>query len=61
MIPVGLIGWVVVLALVVFILFNAIQVLMEYERGVVFRLGRFSSVKGPGLRLIIPFVSYNFV
>ncbi len=56
MIPVGLIGWVVVLALVVFILFNAIQVLMEYERGVVFRLGRFSSVKGPGLRLIIPFV-----
>ncbi len=56
MIPVGLIGWVVLLALVVFILSNAIKVLFEYERGVVFRLGRFSTVKGPGLRLIIPVV-----
>jgi regulator of protease activity HflC (stomatin/prohibitin superfamily) len=34
----------------------AVKVLNEYERGVVFRLGRFSSVKGPGLVLIIPFV-----
>ncbi len=56
MIPVNLIGWGVVLALVVFILLNAVQILFEYERGVIFRLGRFSAVKGPGLRLIIPFV-----
>ncbi len=56
MIPVNLIGWGVVLALVVFILLNAVQILYEYERGVIFRLGRFSTVKGPGLRLIIPFV-----
>lgn len=34
----------------------AIKVLNEYERGVVFRLGRFASVKGPGLVLIIPFI-----
>ena len=34
----------------------AVRVLQEYERGVVFRLGRFSSVKGAGLRFIIPFV-----
>ncbi|MDW7644651.1 MAG: slipin family protein [Desulfuromonadales bacterium] len=56
MIPVGLIGWAVVLGLLLFIIVQAVQILMEYERGVVFRLGRFSSVKGPGLRLIIPFV-----
>jgi len=56
MIPVGLIGWAVVLGLLLFIVVQAVQILMEYERGVVFRLGRFSSVKGPGLRLIIPFV-----
>jgi len=56
MVPVGLVGWVVVIALVAIILFNAIKVLYEYERGVVFRLGRFSAVKGPGLRLIIPVV-----
>jgi regulator of protease activity HflC (stomatin/prohibitin superfamily) len=60
MIPVGLIGWVVLLALVVFIFSNAIKVLYEYERGVVFRLGRFSMVKGPGLRLIIPIVDKQF-
>jgi regulator of protease activity HflC (stomatin/prohibitin superfamily) len=60
MIPVGLIGWVVLLALVVFIFSNAIKVLYEYERGVVFRLGRFSMVKGPGLRLIIPIVDKLF-
>jgi len=56
MIPVGLVGWAVVVALVVFILANAVKVLIEYERGVVFRLGRFSGVKGPGLRFIIPVV-----
>ena len=56
MLPVGLVGWVVVVALVALILFNAVKVLFEYERGVVFRLGRFAGVKGPGLRLIIPIV-----
>lgn len=56
MIPVGLIGWAVVVALVAFIVSNAVKVLIEYERGVVFRLGRFAGVKGPGLRFIIPVV-----
>lgn len=42
--------------LVAMILGSAIRILFEYERGVVFRLGRFSQVKGPGLRLIIPVV-----
>jgi regulator of protease activity HflC (stomatin/prohibitin superfamily) len=34
----------------------AIRILREYERGVVFTLGRFTGVKGPGLFLLIPFV-----
>lgn len=45
-----------VLALVVIILFNTIKVLKEYERAVVFMLGRFQRVKGPGLIILIPFI-----
>ena len=37
------------------ILANAIHILQEYERAVVFRLGRFAGVRGPGFVLIIPF------
>lgn len=51
-----LIGWIVLLTAIVVVLGSAIRVLYEYERGVVFRLGRFSRVKGPGLRFIIPVV-----
>lgn len=42
--------------LVVIFLSSAIKILREYERGVVFTLGRFTGVKGPGLILLIPFV-----
>ncbi len=45
---------IVILAL--FILANAVRILREYERGVVFRLGRVIGVKGPGLILLIPIV-----
>jgi len=38
------------------ILYNGARILAEYERGVVFRLGRIIDVKGPGLVIIIPFV-----
>jgi len=38
------------------LLFSAVRVLQEYERGVLFRLGRFNSVKGAGVRLVIPFI-----
>ncbi|WCL48564.1 slipin family protein [Leptospira sp. GIMC2001] len=34
----------------------SVKILKEYERGVIFRLGRFSAVKGPGLIVIIPFI-----
>lgn len=43
-------------ALVVFILYNTFKILREYERGVVFFLGRFYKVKGPGLIILIPFL-----
>ncbi len=38
------------------LIFSAIKILREYERGVVFLLGRFYSVKGPGFIIIIPFI-----
>ena len=44
------------LVVVVLLLAYAIRVLREYERAVVFMLGRFWKVKGPGLVLIVPFV-----
>jgi regulator of protease activity HflC (stomatin/prohibitin superfamily) len=40
--------------LLVILLISAVRVLREYERGVVFMLGRFYKVKGPGLVLVIP-------
>ena len=40
--------------LVIMLLATAIRILREYERGVVFQLGRFWSVKGPGLIILIP-------
>ncbi len=49
-----------ILAVVIFfgfiILVNAIRILKEYERGVIFRLGRLIGSKGPGLILLIPIV-----
>lgn len=42
--------------LVVAFLAAAIRILREYERGVVFTLGRFTKVTGPGLVIIIPFI-----
>src|ERR671920_1923912 len=41
---------------VVFILASAIRILREYERGVIFRLGRLIAQKGPGLILLIPII-----
>ena len=45
-----------VLFIVFGLIFSAIRILREYERGVVFQLGRFWKVKGPGLIIIIPIV-----
>jgi regulator of protease activity HflC (stomatin/prohibitin superfamily) len=48
--------WILALVLVVFFLASAIKILREYERGVIFRLGRVIKTKGPGLILLIPIV-----
>jgi len=44
------------LGIVGLILFSSIKILKEYERGVIFQLGRFWKVKGPGLIIVIPVV-----
>ena len=48
------IGYGALVALLLFLLFSTIRILREYQRGVVFQLGRFWKVKGPGLVIIIP-------
>lgn len=47
LIPVVIIG---------FILMNSIRIIKEYERGVLFTLGRFTKTLGPGLQIVIPFL-----
>lgn len=42
--------------IVLILLLSAVKILREYERGVIFRFGRLSATKGPGIFLIIPFV-----
>lgn len=45
-----------IVILAVLLIANTIKVLREYERGVIFTLGRFYKVKGPGLIIVIPFI-----
>ena len=51
-----LIALIAVVVFVVILLSAAIKITQEYERGVVFRLGRYVGTRGPGLVLLIPFV-----
>ena len=54
---IALIGVAVILVIVIVILFASVKVAREYERGVIFRLGRLlPEPKGPGLFFLIPFV-----
>jgi regulator of protease activity HflC (stomatin/prohibitin superfamily) len=46
--------WVIIVVLAAMLVAFAIRILREYERGVVFTLGRFWKVKGPGLVLLVP-------
>lgn len=45
-----------IICIVIAILVASIRILKEYERGVVFTLGRFTGIKGPGLIIIIPII-----
>ncbi len=51
-------NWSLIIAAIIILLFfvSAIRVLNEYERGVIFRLGRFLSTKGPGLIIVLPVI-----
>jgi regulator of protease activity HflC (stomatin/prohibitin superfamily) len=52
-IPLGIL---IIIFFGIILLFNMIKVLREYERGVIFRLGRLIGMKGPGLIILIPMV-----
>ncbi|HVP38519.1 MAG TPA: slipin family protein [Candidatus Saccharimonadales bacterium] len=56
MVPVSLFFLFLIVVLVISLLSNSLKVLREYERAVVFRLGRLIGEKGPGLILLIPIV-----
>lgn len=49
-------GWIVAAILLVILLYAAIRIVPEYQRGVIFRLGRVIGAKGPGLIFLIPIV-----
>ena len=49
-------GALIVVGVIALFLLSAIKVLKEYERGVIFTLGRFTGVKGPGLIIVIPII-----
>lgn len=46
----------VFVAIVALVLFNSIKIIQEYERALIFRLGRAVAVRGPGIIIIIPFI-----
>ena len=53
---IGYVAYLLLALVVVIFLSAAIRILREYQRGVVFTLGRFTGVKGPGLIILVPFV-----
>src|SRR5688572_28131711 len=50
------VAYLVLVLLIVAFLAAAIRILREYERAVVFTLGRFTGVKGPGFLILVPFI-----
>ena len=56
MLPVDFILYAVIAAAVIFAAVSIFRILREYERGVIFTLGRYTGTKGPGLIIVIPFV-----
>lgn len=49
-----LVSYLPFLVILLVLLFSTFKILREYERGVIFRLGKFTSVRGPGLIILIP-------
>lgn len=52
----GIGALITIIIILIVLLAPGIRIVQQFERGVVFTLGKFSSVKGPGLRLIIPYL-----
>lgn len=50
------IGFLILIPIILIFLFTFLHILYEYERAVVFTLGRFSKVKGPGLIIVVPII-----
>ena len=48
--------YIIVVLVLLWLLRTSLRIVKEYDRGVIFRLGRFTGVKGPGLIWLIPFV-----
>ncbi len=49
-------GFILVIIIAIFLIASMIKILREYERGVIFRLGRLVGIKGPGIIILIPLV-----
>src|ERR1700691_6274728 len=46
----------IIVVVLLLVIVSSIKILKEYERGVMFTLGRFTGVKGPGVRLVLPII-----
>lgn len=46
----------IIVVFIIFIIFSSVKVIREYDRGVIFRLGRLIGFKGPGLIILVPFI-----
>ena len=55
-IPFEIFTYIAIVLLLILFLSAAIKVLREYERAVIFTLGRYTGVRGPGLILLIPYI-----
>ncbi|HEU5018576.1 MAG TPA: slipin family protein [Pseudolabrys sp.] len=55
-IPIDIVWYVIIAVIIVAVVLSSIRVMREYERAVIFTLGRFSGVSGPGIIILIPVV-----
>lgn len=53
-------GFLPLLFILGFLIFNTVKILNEYERAVIFRLGRFTGVRGPGMIILVPGIEKMF-
>src|ERR1035437_11150584 len=47
---------IIIIATLIILFFLSVKIVQEYDRGVIFRLGRYTGVRGPGLIFLIPFI-----